>query len=131
MCTSILLPPNTGVGAKGFRYHLPSKAERTVNTMQFAEFMRNNWGWLLSFAGLMFTLVGYIYGQLVAVKRGLQALLRAQMINDYNHYSEKGYAPIYARQSFENCWVQYERLYKNGVMTDIHNKFMSLPVREG
>ena len=33
MYTSILLPPNTGVGAKGFRYHLPSKAERTVSKM--------------------------------------------------------------------------------------------------
>ena len=98
--------------------------------MTFAEFMRNNWGWILSFSGLMFTVVGYIFGQLQAVKRGLQALLRAQMIDDFNHYSEKGYAPIYARQSFENCWVQYERLYKNGVMGDIHSKFMALPTRE-
>ena len=29
-----------------------------------------------------------------ALKAGIQALLRAQMISDFNKYSEKGYAPI-------------------------------------
>lgn len=62
-----------------------------------------------------------------ALKNGLQALLRAQMINDYNKWTSKGYAPIYARDNFENCWEQYEALGENGVMTDIHNKFMALP----
>ena len=66
-----------------------------------------------------------------AIKSGLQALLRAQMVNDYNHYSEKGFAPIYARENFENCWVQYERLGENGVMSDIHNKFRALPTQRG
>lgn len=36
-----------------------------------------------------------------ALKAGIQALLRAQMISDFNKYSEKGYAPIYARDNFE------------------------------
>lgn len=36
-----------------------------------------------------------------ALKLGVQALLRSQMISDFNKYSEKGYAPIYARESFE------------------------------
>lgn len=63
----------------------------------------------------------------VALKKGLQALLRAQMVSDYNKWIAKGYAPIYARDNFENCWEQYEALGENGVMTDIHNKFMALP----
>lgn len=66
-----------------------------------------------------------------AIKAGLQALLRAQMVTDYNRYTEKGYAPIYARENFENCWVQYERLGSNGVMQSIHDKFMSLPTQKG
>jgi len=61
---------------------------------------------------------------------GVQALLRAQMIADYNRYSEKGYAPVYARDNFENCWIQYENLGANGVMEDIHKKFLALPTRE-
>lgn len=62
-----------------------------------------------------------------AMKAGLQALLRAQMISEYNKWDEKGYAPIYARQSFENCWEQYHSLGANGVMDDIHEKFLHLP----
>ena len=66
-----------------------------------------------------------------AIKAGLQALLRAQMVNDYQHYSEKGSAPMYARDNFENCWIQYERLGENGVMRDLHAKFMALPIDKG
>ena len=54
-------------------------------------------------------------------------LRRAQMINDWNHYSEKGYAPIYAKENFENCWKNYEGLGKNGVMGGVHHDFMMLP----
>ncbi len=61
---------------------------------------------------------------------GVQALLRAQMVTDYNHYAEKGWAPIYARENFENCWEQYENLGANGVMEDIHKKFFELPTQE-
>ena len=53
-----------------------------------------------------------------------------KMIADYNKYEEKGYAPVYARDNFENCWVQYEALGENGVMRGIHDKFMALPTRE-
>ena len=62
-----------------------------------------------------------------AVKKGIQALLRSELISDYNKWSEKGYAPIYARQNFENCWKQYHELGENGVMDDLHEKFLELP----
>lgn len=63
----------------------------------------------------------------MAVKKGVQALLRSQMIVDYNKWSEKGYAPIYARENFENCWKRYHALGENGVMDDLHEKFLDLP----
>ncbi len=62
-----------------------------------------------------------------AMKLALQAILRRDMIEDYNKWKERGYAPIYARESFENCWKQYHKLGANGVMDDIHNKFLALP----
>ena len=62
-----------------------------------------------------------------ALALGVQALLRAQMIADFNHYSEKGWAPVYARDNFENCWKQYEALGANGVLKDLHDDFMALP----
>lgn len=62
-----------------------------------------------------------------AMKLGIQALLRAQMIDDYNKWCERGYAPIYAKENFENCWQQYHSLGVNGVMDSLHDRFMSLP----
>lgn len=62
-----------------------------------------------------------------AVKIGIQALLRSQMISEYNKWEDRGYAPIYARDNFENCWKQYHALGVNGVMDDLHEKFLDLP----
>ena len=63
-----------------------------------------------------------------ALKKGVQAILRSQMITNYNRwYVEKGYAPIWAKDNFENLWIQYEALGENGVMKKIHDEFMSLP----
>lgn len=89
---------------------------------------------LLGCSSLVSALIGALVTRLVdfkkendALKKGIQALLRAQMINDYNKWCAKSYAPIYARENFENCWKQYEALGENGVMNDIRNKFMALP----
>lgn len=98
--------------------------------MAFMDFMRQNWGWMLSFGGFLVAVCTYGYVKLRALSDGLQALLRAQMISDYNHYAEKGFAPIYAREAFESCWTQYERLGGNGVMKDIHAKFLALPTEK-
>lgn len=62
-----------------------------------------------------------------AIMLGLQAVLRAQMIADYNHYKEQNCAPIYAKENFQNCWNQYEALGANGVMNHIYKEFMNLP----
>jgi hypothetical protein len=92
------------------------------------------WLCLFSVPALILMIVKYMLNQIKqnrkdteAVKLGLQALLRSQMISDYNKYSEKGFAPVYARDNFENCWKQYHSLGANGVMNDLHEKFLDLP----
>ena len=85
---------------------------------------------LLGFPSLFLAVVGTVIAfikSLKSLKLGTQALLRAQMISDYNKWYDKGYAPIWARENFENVWLNYHNLGANGVMDDIHNKFMSLP----
>ena len=62
-----------------------------------------------------------------AMKKGIQALLRADMIKDYNHYTKKGYAPIYAKDNFENVYKNYHALGANGVMSSLYETFMALP----
>lgn len=82
---------------------------------------------LLGVPSIFCVVIRVIFSNIKGVKLGVQALLRAQMISDYNKWSERGYAPIYARQNFENCWAQYHSLGANGVMDDIHKKFLALP----
>lgn len=85
--------------------------------------------WLCFFSvpALLLAAIKILFSQIKAVKLGLQALLRAQLIDDWNKWSERGYAPIYARQNFENCWRQYHSLGVNGVMDDLHARFFELP----
>lgn len=85
------------------------------------------WLCLLGVPALLAAVVKYLLAQIKGVRLGVQALLRAQMINDYNKWEDRGYAPIYARQNFENCWAQYHALGANGVMDDLHGKFLALP----
>lgn len=65
------------------------------------------------------------------MKEGLKALLRSQIIRDYNKYISLGYAPIYARENLEDCYVQYHNLGGNGVVDDLHAKFLDLPTELG
>ena len=94
--------------------------------VNFLEWMRLKWAWVLSFVTVIGGILLFIVRRMVALEKGIQALLRAQMISDWNHYSEKGFAPIYAKENFENCWKQYEALGKNGVMSGVHHDFMFL-----
>ena len=82
---------------------------------------------LLGVEGLFSAIIMWVWRQVSGVRKGVQALLRAQMIDEYNKWMEKGYAPIYVRQNFENCWQQYHSLGVNGVMDDLHDKFLELP----
>lgn len=92
---------------------------------------------LLCGSGLLVTVGRYFLNRIKATDQkteavclGVQALLRSQMIADYNKYVDKGYAPIYAKQNFENMWKQYHNLGANGVMDEIHRAFIALPDRE-
>lgn len=88
-------------------------------------------------SGILVTAWGYLYARIKknqaeakALRLGMQALLRDRLYDKYEHYSELGYAPIRARENFENMWTQYHNLGKNGVMNDIHIKFMELPTEQ-
>lgn len=68
------------------------------------------------------------FTQIKGIRLGVKALLRAQMISEYNIWEAAGYAPIYARQNFQNLWEQYHAIKgANGVIDDIHDRFLALP----
>ena len=62
-----------------------------------------------------------------SIKLGVQSLLRGEITKSYYHYSEKGWIPLYALQSVEANYENYEALGANGVIDTIYNDLLSLP----
>lgn len=84
-------------------------------------------GVLVTVCKFFWTKIRQIEQRNESVQLGVQALLRDRLIAEYNEHIEKGYAPIYAKENFENMWKQYHNLGVNGVMDGIHEAFMVLP----
>ena len=62
-----------------------------------------------------------------ALKAGLQALLRDRIIQAYNHYvQDKGWIPIYAKESIDACYKSYEALGDNGVIDNLMQQINEL-----
>lgn len=88
------------------------------------EFLRENWQVLTAVGSVLL----YLYAQLVATRRAIRALLRADLIRLYNKYHDDiGYCPVYVKQSLEDEYQQYHALRGNGVGTNLYNALMALP----
>lgn len=62
-----------------------------------------------------------------ALKAGLQALLRDRIIQAYNHYvQDRGWIPIYAKESIDACYKSYEALGDNGVIDNLMQQLNEL-----
>lgn len=62
-----------------------------------------------------------------AIKMGMQALLRNDIINVYNKSEERGYCPIYQKQALRNSYSAYHDLGGNDVATDLYKKTLEMP----
>lgn len=92
---------------------------------------------LLFSSGVLTAVGGYFLKRIKAndkktesVRLGVQALLRDRLIHEYNKALDLKYAPIYAKDNFENMWKQYHNLGQNGVMDEIHSEYMSFPTEK-
>lgn len=61
------------------------------------------------------------------LKESQQALLRNELLEQYERYTESGYCSIARKDNYENLWKNYHRLGVNGVMDGCHKAVMSLP----
>lgn len=102
-------------------------------------FIHENWlQWV--FAGLMAALAwGYrgVSARLkeeqaknAAIAEGVQSLLRESIVGNYNKYAEKGYCPIYAKESLKKVYHAYHDLDGNDVATELYKKVLALPENE-
>lgn len=103
---------------------------------QILQFILENWvNWL--FLGISGA-AGWCYRRLAkrqqaesranqALREGVQALLRERIIESYNHYNDKGYCPIYAKESMRRLYAAYHVLGGNDVATELKDKLLEMP----
>lgn len=64
-----------------------------------------------------------------AIRLGLQAILRDRLLQSFNACLKDGCTTYEERQNWINMYNQYHTLGANGVMDDIKEKFLSLPIK--
>ena len=65
-----------------------------------------------------------------AIADGVQSLLRESIVTNYNRYNDKGYCPIYAKESVKKVYHAYSNLGGNDVATDLYKKLLEMPTEE-
>lgn len=103
--------------------------------LRILEFIQQNWvEWLFL---LISTFLGLGYRQIIrrqkeetakreALNDGMEALLRDRIIGSYNRYHDKGYCPIYAKESVQRMYDAYHALGGNDVATQLKDKLISM-----
>lgn len=62
-----------------------------------------------------------------AIADGVQCLLRDSIVRDFNKYHDKGYCPIYAKESIKRAYSAYRTLDGNDVAKELYNKLLEMP----
>ena len=62
-----------------------------------------------------------------AIAEGVQSLLRESIVSNYNRYSDRGYCPIYAKESMKKVYKAYHNLDGNDVATELYTKVLKMP----
>ena len=62
-----------------------------------------------------------------ALADGVQALLRESIVRNYNKWSDKGYCPIYAKESLRRAHAAYSKLGGNDVAHELYGKLIKMP----
>jgi hypothetical protein len=91
--------------------------------------------WLIPFlCGGIASLFGIIVSRAKLGKKkqnalavGLQCLLRAEIIRQYEKWNEKQYCPIYAKEALKRVFDSYHTLGGNDVATGLYDETMALP----
>ena len=99
--------------------------------MYFETFIK----WLIPFlCGGAVSALGVIIGRIKLGKKkqdalgeGLQCLLRAEIIEQYEKWDERGYCPIYAKEALKRAYHSYHTLGGNDVATGLYEQTMELP----
>lgn len=103
--------------------------------IEILSYVQDNWvAWLFALIGAA---LGYILKQVRAQKMeskaiadGVQSLLRENIVQNYNKYQDRGYCPIYAKESIRHVYEAYHNLGGNDVATKLYNTLLAMPEEE-
>lgn len=62
-----------------------------------------------------------------AIAEGVKSLLRESIVSNYNKYQERGYCPIYAKESIKKVYEAYHDLGGNDVATKLYHTLLDMP----
>lgn len=62
-----------------------------------------------------------------AERLGVQCLLRTQLLDFHDKYTERGYCPTYAKEAIMNEYQAYHELGGNGLITRFYDEILALP----
>jgi hypothetical protein len=63
-----------------------------------------------------------------AIASGIQCLLRDRIVDNYNKYSNRGYCPIFVKESLQKLYRAYhDGLGGNDVASGLYEKLMAMP----
>ncbi|WP_196595697.1 hypothetical protein [Pectinatus frisingensis] len=82
---------------------------------------------LTAVASSVITFIITRYKMDLALRKGVQALLRDRMQQCYETFKIKDGCTIPEKENFANMYTQYHALGKNGVMTNIYNAVLKMP----
>lgn len=66
-----------------------------------------------------------------AIAEGVESLLREGIVDNFNKYSDRGYCPIYAKESIKKMYHAYHKLGGNDVATSLYEKLLEMPEERG
>lgn len=61
-----------------------------------------------------------------AIAEGVKSLLRESIVDNYNKYTDRGYMPIYAKESLRSAYAAYHNLGGNDVATELYTKLLRM-----
>ena len=61
-----------------------------------------------------------------AIAEGVQSLLRESIVTNYNKYKERGFCPIYAKESMKKVYAAYHNLGGNDVATNLYHRILDM-----
>ena len=96
-------------------------------------YVSSNWvAWVFAAGyGVLIAMLKKERTQNKALREGVQALLRQEIIDFCLRYEDRGSAPVWAKQAEEKAYKAYEPLGGNDVAHAMHERFMKLPPVDG